>query len=257
MSALRVEAAGGSHVGRVRSSNEDSYASLPGIGLFAVADGIGGKPGGEVASRMAIDIIRRCLEEDDTDDTWPLPIDGEPARDEARLIHSLRRANRDIYAEGRRNAGVRGMGTTFAGVLLATGRAYIAHVGDSRVYRFRRGHLEQMTRDHTVLEDFLRQGRECVEAIGGLDPDIAYHLTRALGTDSAVDIETRVEQPEPGDILLVCSDGLWGALPEDKIAAALAWRARSEVMVAGLIGGALEHGGPDNVTCVVVRFGEN
>ena len=109
MSALSLQAAGGSHVGRVRRINEDSYASLSTIGLFAVADGIGGKPGGEVASGMALDIVRACLEEDDPDETWPIGTLGAD-REEVRLIQSLRRANRDIFAEGRRNARVRGMG---------------------------------------------------------------------------------------------------------------------------------------------------
>ena len=255
MSGARLEAAGGSHVGCVRKRNEDSYAVLPELGLLMVADGIGGRPGGEVASRMVVDAVRACFEEDDPDETWPWAFDGTKDRDEARLVLSLRRANREILAAGRR-AGMGGMGTTFAGVLVAAGGAYIAHAGDSRVYRLRGERLEALTRDHTVLEELLRQGSPSLEALGGIDEAIACRITRALGTEPSVDVETRVEAVEAGDVLLVCSDGLWGPVPADEIATTLAWSVSPQGIVAGLMGRALEHGGSDNVTCVVVRFGE-
>jgi len=254
MSGFRLEAAGGSHVGCVRAENEDSFGVLPGMGLFMVADGIGGRPAGEVASRMAMQIMRECLEEDDPNDTWPYERNREADREEARLVWSLRKANRAIEMTGRRLAGERGIGTTFAGALVSGGKVYLAHVGDSRVYRLRGGRLTALTRDHTVIEDLLRQCGDAVPEEVDLDPVIACRLTRALGTESAVDVETRVEPGEAGDVLLLCSDGLWGAVPEDEIAATLAWSATPAGIVSGLIGRALEHGGPDNVTCVVVRF---
>ena len=254
MSGARLEAAGGSHVGCVRKRNEDSYAVVPELGLLMVADGIGGRPGGEVASRMAIEIVRGCVEEDDPDETWPWAFDGTKDRNEARLVLSLRRANREILVAGRRG-GMGGMGTTFAGVLVAAGKAYVAHAGDSRVYRLRGERLETLTRDHTVLEELLRQSSVDAGDVAELEPGIACRLTRALGTEPSVDVETRVEAVEAGDVLLVCSDGLWGSVPADDIAATLAWSARPQGIVAGLIGRALEQGGPDNVTCVVGRFG--
>ncbi|MCC6552681.1 MAG: serine/threonine-protein phosphatase [Polyangiaceae bacterium] len=254
-SPLRIEAAGGSHVGEVRANNEDSFAVLPEIGLFMVADGIGGQAAGEIASRMAVDIVRSCIEEDDPDETWPYERNMEADRDEARLVWSLRRANREIEAEGRRIAGKRGRGSTFAGALVSGERVDLAHVGDSRIYRLRRGRLAALTRDHTVLEELLRQQAGADPGACDLAPEIACRLTRALGIDRAVDVETRVEAAEAGDVLLLCSDGLWGPVDEDEIAATLAWSASIPAVVAGLIGRALEHGGPDNVTCVVVRFG--
>ena len=255
VSGLRIEAAGGSHLGKVRANNEDSFAALPALGLFMVADGLGGRAAGEVASRMAVDIVRACIEEDDPNDTWPYGRNTEADRDEARLVWSVRRANREIEAEGQRIAGKRGMGTTFTGALVSGEKVYLAHVGDSRIYRLRRGRLAALTRDHTVLEDLLRQhGAEAPE-LRDLAPEIACRLTRALGTDKAVEVEARVEAAEAGDVLLLCSDGLWGPVDEDEIAATLAWSASVPAIVSGLSGRALEEGGPDNVTCVVVRFG--
>src|SRR5262249_25701940 len=155
-------------------------------------------------------------EEDDPDDTWPYAAGRATDRDEARLAWSLRRANREIFAAGRRDVEKRGMGTTFAGVLVGAAGAYIAHVGDSRVYRYRGRRLERLTRDHTVLEDLLREGSPSVEELGGLDEEIAYRITRALGTDPAVDVATRVEAIQPGDTLLLCTDGLWGPVPDEE-----------------------------------------
>ncbi|WP_437638476.1 PP2C family protein-serine/threonine phosphatase [Sorangium sp. So ce854] len=147
---LAIEAAAQSDVGRRRSRNEDSFAALPCLGLFMVADGLGGNAGGEVASRMAIEVVKSCFEEEgDMEDTWPHGTAKPRDYDEVRLILSVRRANRAIYEVSQRRDEVRGMATTFAGVLLGAGMAYIAHVGDSRVYRMRGGKLERLTQDHT------------------------------------------------------------------------------------------------------------
>jgi serine/threonine protein phosphatase PrpC len=252
MSALRLEAAAGSHVGCVRGKNEDSYATLPEVGAFVVADGMGGKPGGEIASRMAVDLVRGCLDRDDPEETWPCGLSGKATdRDEARLILGVRAANRAIFELGRRELSLRGMGTTFAGMLVSGDGATLAHVGDSRIYRFRHGKLEQLTRDHTVIE-MARHLRVELDASEDLIPDA---LVRAVGTERTVDVETRRERIERGDTFLLCSDGLWGPVPKEDIAATLAWRSRPEAIVARLIGRAIERGGPDNVTCVVVRFG--
>jgi serine/threonine protein phosphatase PrpC len=250
---VQLTAAGGTDIGLVRRNNEDSFAVVPGRGLFMVADGVGGQPGGEVASSMAVDIVRSCLEEDGCDDDeWPCTGPGTLDGDEARFIHAVRRANRRIYERGRTEMPVRRMATTFAGVLVSAGGVHIAHVGDSRVYRLRGGELTHLTQDHTLLEELRRQGALYLE--NDLDPHLARRITRAVGADRDVEVETRVEQARPGDVLLVCSDGLWGPVPEDEIADMLSWKVAPQAIVRELITRTLRHGAPDNVTCVVVRL---
>lgn len=251
MNGARLEAAGGSHVGCVRASNEDCYAALPALGLFVVADGMGGRPAGEIASRMAVDVVHGCLEENDPDETWPYAVDRTKDRDEARFILSVRRANQAIFEASSKDRALRGMGTTFAGVLVAGERAYLAHVGDSRVYRLRGGRLEPLTQDHSVAATTRRLGIPMEQ----VDARLRGLLLRAVGIGRDVEVETRVEGVKQGDVLLVCSDGLWGPVAEDEIATTLAWPARVEVLVAGLIGRALERGAPDNVSAVVARCG--
>ncbi|WP_437765283.1 protein phosphatase 2C domain-containing protein [Sorangium sp. So ce281] len=258
---LAIEAAAQSDVGRHRRHNEDSFAALPHLGLFMVADGLGGSAAGEVASRIAIEVVQRCFEEDaDLERIWPRggaapAAASTPAdRDEVRLVLGVRRAHRAIYEASQQHDEQRGMATTFAGVLLAPGMAYIAHVGDSRVYRMRGGMLERLTRDHTVLEETLRDGggaREAVEALS----ERANVITRALGAGDDVDIESRVEATLPGDLFLVCSDGLWGPVPERRIADILEAHRDLSFAAELLIDLANEHGGRDNVTCVLARLG--
>jgi serine/threonine protein phosphatase PrpC len=167
-----------------------------------------------------------------------------------RLAVGVRRANEAVHQAARRDRELRDMGTTLVAALIRDGRAYLAHVGDSRAYRLRGGALERLTCDHTMREAARRSG----VAIDSIDDSIADMLERSIGTEPRVDVETRVEALAAGDVLLLCTDGLWAPVPEEHIAATLAWPCRPDVIVAGLIGCALERGGPDNVTCVVVRF---
>ncbi|WP_437894313.1 PP2C family protein-serine/threonine phosphatase [Sorangium sp. So ce124] len=252
---LAIEAAAYSDVGRRRSHNEDSFAALPCLGLFMVADGLGGNAAGEVASRMAIEVVKSCFEEDeDLEETWPYGTGSPHNRDEVRLVLSVRRANREIYEASQRQEAVRGMATTFAGVLLGPGMAYIAHVGDSRVYRMRGGKLERLTRDHTLLEELLSDGEGALAALEALSGR-ADAVTRALGCDKNVDIESRVEPTLPGDVFLVCSDGLWGPVPEARIEGVLGRHRDLSLAASLLVDIANEHGGPDNITCVLARLG--
>ncbi|MGK3999697.1 PP2C family protein-serine/threonine phosphatase [Sorangium sp. So ce1024] len=252
---LAIEAAAQSDVGRRRSRNEDSFAALPCLGLFMVADGLGGHAAGEVASRTAIEVVKSCFEEeDDLEDTWPYGTAPARDRDEVRLVLSVRRANRAIYEAGQRQEQMRGMATTFAGVLLGPGMAYIAHVGDSRVYRMRGGRLERLTQDHTLLAELLEEGDGALSALEALS-DRANAVTRALGCGENVDIESRVEATLPGDIFLVCSDGLWGPVPEPRIEGVLGRHRDLSLAASLLVDIANEHGGPDNVTCVLARLG--
>lgn len=247
---LRIEVAAGSHVGHVRRKNDDSFAALPELGLFMVADGIGGRPGGEVASRMVVEAVRAYLEQDDPEETWPYASDRSKDREEVQLVQALRGANNAIFEAAVRTPGLRGMGTTCSCALIRGDRAYLAHVGDSRIYRLRGERLERLTDDHSVLAEARRQGARVDD---DADARLAGVLLRSVGTDRRVDVDTRVERVQAGDVLLLCSDGLWEPVREDALQATLSWSSRPEVIVEGLIGRALERGAPDNVTCVVVR----
>jgi serine/threonine protein phosphatase PrpC len=249
---LRVEAAAATHLGRARARNEDSFASAIHLGLFLVADGIGGRPAGDIASRMAVDAVRRCIANDDPDDTWPYARQRAGEREEALLILSFRQANQALLDAARRDPRLQGMGTTLSAALIRGRRAFLAHVGDSRIYRHRDGTLERLTVDHTVVEAARRKGldiEDLEERYGGI-------LLRAVGTDPRLDVDTRVEIVEPGDTLLLCTDGLWEPVAEDDIADALERPGGPHAAVAALVARALDRGGPDNVTCVVVRFAE-
>jgi serine/threonine protein phosphatase PrpC len=250
---LRMETAGATDVGRQREHNEDSFAVEPDLGLFMVADGIGGAASGEVASRMAVEIVRECCaDERDIEITQPSEIEEPASPIELRLLTCLWQANKQIFDTGMRDLRHRGMATTFVGLHIADGLAYIAHVGDSRVYRFRKGRLEQLTEDHSLYNEFARRGEPLPE---GIDPLIARSVvTRALGMERSVEVELRLEHPEPGDMFLLCSDGLTGPVPDDEIADVLVAVPDVEGAVQHLIDLANQRGGPDNVTCVLVRF---
>jgi serine/threonine protein phosphatase PrpC len=250
---LRIEAFGATDVGRQREHNEDAFAVEPELGLYIVADGIGGAASGEVASQMAIDVVRACCaDEPDVEITRPSDLDEPQSPIELRLLTCLWQANRQIFDTGLRDLRHRGMATTFAGVHVSGDVAYIAHVGDSRVYRFRGGRLEQLTEDHSLYNEFARRGEALPE---GIDPIIARSVvTRALGMDRHVDVELRMERPEAGDMLLACSDGLTGPVPDEDITDVLAAAPDPESAVRLLIALANQRGGPDNVTCVLVRF---
>lgn len=248
---LRIEAAGDSDIGLQREHNEDSFVVDLDLGLFAVADGIGGAAGGEIASRMAVDIVQSCCREGEIERPGP-------GQDEAasplglRLVSAIWRANEAIFEEGQRDPRLYGMGTTFAGVYADAGSACIAHVGDSRVYRYRKRRLERLTEDHSLWNEHLRTGEELPDDV---DPLLACNIvTRALGMGKTVEVATRFERPQAGDLLLICSDGLSGPVPEAEIAEVLGRGNDLTTTAQLLIDLANEHGGPDNVTCVLVRW---
>ncbi len=241
-------------MGLQREHNEDSFVVDTDLGLFLVADGIGGAASGEVASRMAVEIVHGCIR-DETDVEITQPSDVEiTAPVEHRLAACIWKANQQIFDAGLRDLRHRGMATTLAAVHAdpAAGIAHVMHVGDSRVYRLREGKLEALTEDHSLLNELTRRGEPLPEPI---DPVLAKSIvTRALGMERHVDVEARAVPVLPGDALLICSDGLSGPVPEDEIAALLGAAADPDAAVRALIDRANEHGGPDNVTCVVVRW---
>ncbi len=245
-----ITSAAWTHVGR-RDHNEDSHFCDASLGLHVVADGMGGYEGGEVASRIAIDVLRafyrRNAQEDDV--TWPFALDPRVALDENQLAVGLRMANAGIAAE--RKGKLRAMGSTVAALVLRGNRALIGHVGDSRVYRLRDGRLEALTRDHSLYEELKATGAK-------LGPKSEFPhanvITRALGMNPDVKVELRAERARAGDVFMLCTDGLLETMDDECIAAVLGSMPPCEA-ARELVDRAFVGGSRDNITVVVARIG--
>ena len=231
------ESAGRTHPGKIRRRNEDSYVLDP--PLFAVADGMGGAQAGEVASRLTAAAFREYHEADD------LP-------PEERVQAIIQEANRRIYDRAHADSGFSGMGTTVTAALLLGGRVTIGHVGDSRAYRIRDGALEQLTDDHSLVGDLMRSGRLTPEEADA-HPQRSV-ITRALGTDPEVDVDTVTVDAAPGDLFLLCSDGLTTMVGDEDILGVLAAAPTLDDAARELVRAANTGGGEDNVTVVLFRI---
>jgi serine/threonine protein phosphatase PrpC len=233
-----------------RANNEDAICAHPEIGLFVVADGMGGYEGGEIASALAVDTIHSLVRRTagDGDVTWPYAIDPERSLAENEVIVATRMAADQIAV--RRRGELRDMGSTVVVMRLIGDHAVIGHVGDSRVYRLRRGALAQLTIDHSMVAQ--------LEA-AGMKPDANFPwrhvVTRALGTQVSEPDVLR-EPIAPGDVYLLCSDGLSEVLAPAQIAAVLAQDAPAERACRALIDAAYAAGSRDNISAVVVRVGQ-
>ena len=218
-----------------------------------VADGMGGVAGGEIASRMALESIREMLEDSET--TWPGGY-GHARRSSPleSFVAGVQLANARIYARGCREPALRGMGTTFAGILFSDDHAVIAHVGDSRVYRLRGQRLELLTEDHSFLNDQIRAGLVAPEDAHAFP--FKNIISRSVGPHAAVDVDTCVEHVQPGDIYLLCSDGLCGVIDHDELTAMLVKQPELCLAAGAMIDRTNDLGGPDNITVVLVRVGE-
>ena len=228
-------------IGRVRSQNEDAAWADDARGLYAVADGMGGHLAGEVASRMAIEAVQRMARAHGRADTLA-------------LREMMRRANDGIARHAQQHPECAGMGTTLS-VLWRGGRyMYIAHVGDSRIYRLRGGALEQITQDHSLVEELVR-ARIITREQARTHPRRNI-IPRALGTqgDNAPDL--LAADAQPGDLWLLCTDGLSGMLTDETIEAEMRRNVPLDAMADSLLSQALEAGGRDNVTLILCREGE-
>lgn len=228
-----------------RDNNEDAICAQPDLGLFVVADGMGGYEGGEVASALAVEAIHELVRRTagDADVTWPYKIDPERTIHENEVMVATRLANDRICA---RRSGVLGeMGSTVAVLRFTTEHAIIGHVGDSRVYRMRRGVVEQLTVDHSLANQLIAAGMA-----PGADFAWRHVVTRALGTASGVPDVMRAHV-QSGDVFLVCSDGLSEVLAPERIAELLA--APAEIACRALVDAAYAAGSRDNISAIVVR----
>jgi PPM family protein phosphatase len=224
------------HPGRKRRHNEDSYVHQP--PLFAIADGMGGAKAGEVASGLAVEALQ--LRPD---------LSGD---DEAYVVDLVQEANRRVYERATEDAEASGMGTTMTVALVddAGGHVTFGHVGDSRAYRVREEQLEQLTDDHSLVGELIRSGKLTREE-ADVHPQRSV-ITRALGTDPDVDVDTFVVDTQPGDIYLLCSDGLSGMVSDQTILAIVRDNRRDlQAAAKALIAAANRGGGDDNITVVV------
>ena len=237
MTPFRItQVAAATHAGRKRRRNEDDYVVEP--PLFVVADGMGGAQAGEVASRLATSAFREFHDAD------------ELTADE-RLTAIIQEANRRIYERARTDAHASGMGTTVTAALVGGEGVTFGHVGDSRAYRIRAGELEQLTQDHSLVADLMRSGRLTAEE-AETHPQRSV-ITRALGTDPEVDVDTITPDVEPGDVFLICSDGLTTMVGTDAIGRIVAESRDLDAAASALVKAANKGGGEDNVT--VILFG--
>ncbi|MEO8293493.1 MAG: Stp1/IreP family PP2C-type Ser/Thr phosphatase [Actinomycetota bacterium] len=228
---MRVRAGIATDIGRVRERNEDSYlAEAP---LFAVADGMGGHKGGEVASRLALETL-----------------EGAPGEAGGGLAQRVRAANAAVFERSQADRAVSGMGTTLTAVVLAGTAASIAHVGDSRAYLLRAGDLRQLTDDHTLVNRMVKSG-EITAAEAGVHPHRSV-LTRALGTEAEVEVDEFDVALTDGDRLLLCSDGLTGMVTEAQIVAILSATPDAQDAANRLVRAANRAGGVDNITVVIL-----
>ncbi len=229
---MRIEAGVATDIGKVRDGNEDSFLVEP--PLYAVADGMGGHRGGEVASHLALETVEvRARSGKET------------------LAEQVRSANRAVYETAQRDRAVTGMGTTLTAARIVDGTAHLAHVGDSRAYLLRGGSLRQLTDDHTLVNRMLKAGEITAD-------EAAVHphrnvLTRALGTEPEVEVDAAEVALMDGDRLLICSDGLFGMVNEDQIQAILEAEPDPQKTADRLVRAANRAGGVDNITVVIVE----
>jgi len=242
---MTLEHASASHVGR-RDNNEDALCAAPELGLFAVADGMGGYAGGEVASAIVVDTLSRFFARvaGDAETTWPYQPERGLCHCAGMVSVAVHHAHEEVRAK--KTGFLADMGSTVAALVVREGHAVIAHVGDSRVYRLRAGALAQLTRDHSLAEEMRAAG-------GQVGDDFPYRnvITRAVGMREGHRADVVTSSLEPGDVFLLCTDGLTESLDETDIAAALGHA--PALAAPALVRAAYDAGGRDNITAVVVR----
>jgi protein phosphatase len=253
---MPVQWAATTHPGIRRTSNEDCYCSRPDLGLFIVADGMGGHVAGEVASKIAVDAIEQFIGETAAEDsglTWPHPVDPILGIDGSRLKSAFHLANRRLADEVAAAVDLRGMATTASTVLLKDEQhAMLAHVGDSRIYLFRDNELERMTDDHSWVEEQMRAG--LLSPLEARQHPWRNVVTRALSGGEDPEVDVKELQLKPGDRLLLCSDGLSSVVPDERIEQILRATPVPDEACQALVDEANGAGGPDNVTTLILQI---
>jgi len=248
-----------SHVGRVRSRNEDAFLLLPDRELYVVADGMGGHQRGDVAANVCIDAVRDWFTGQVGDDLMNRLLGAvrnwfglKGAGGETDLVASVEFANRVIFDMASSSSAFRGMGTTVVSALFHGSTLFVVFSGDSRIYRLREGHLKQLSHDHSLLNEYLR--------LDMITPAEARHfphrnvIMKALGLKDRAELEFFRRRTKPGDVYLLCSDGLTDMVEDDDIEAILLAEGSNEARAKKLVDAALEAGGHDNITVLLVDY---
>jgi protein phosphatase len=255
--SLTVQVAGKSDLGCVRTNNEDNFGYDTRYGVFVVCDGMGGQAAGEVASKMGVDIVLEYFRKAGTE-TAKYPIEGERLEgvsDRANaLASSIRQANKSIYDAASKNAGHAGMGSTVVAALVKGSFLSIAHVGDSRIYLIRKDSIQQLTNDHSLVMEQVRRGLITQEEAE--KSNMQNIIIRALGSEATVEADVDDMVAQPGDILLLASDGLTKHVKDNALLKLVKGAPTLSQACDALIQAARDDGGDDNITCVLVRVVE-
>ena len=246
---MRITSAGITNVGMKRQNNEDHYLINDEVGVYVCCDGMGGHAGGEYASQIAVTTVEEVLanirDEGTADDAA-----GEAQITQEKIKYAIRLAGKRIYERAQADPEFRGMGTTAVILLFRRGMAYLAHVGDSRGYLLRGGQITQRTEDHSWVNEQIKAG--LITAETAKHHRFRNIITRSLGFQEEVEIDTQVLKAEPGDMYLLCSDGLTNLVSEEEIRDMLVAKSFQETL-RDLVALANERGGDDNITAVLAR----
>ncbi len=254
--SLALQVAGRTDVGCVRTNNEDAFGYDAGSGVFVVCDGVGGNASGEVASQIGVSTLLEYFER--ARQTGEFPQFGEACANVSTaagaLASAIRLANAQIRRVAAEEPSRTGMGSTIAAGVVADSHVAIAHVGDSRIYRIRGDDIQQLTRDHSFVMEQVARGL-ISEAEAEQSP-VKNYILRALGADNDVEPDVADLAPEPGDLLLLSSDGLTRHVSNEQIAEIINAAPSLDHACEALIAAAKQAGGSDNITCVLVRLEE-
>jgi protein phosphatase len=243
-------------VGMKRAHNEDSFYLPESERLAIVADGMGGHASGEVASRMAVETISGFFKatQEEQQLTWPFKMDKGHRYDVNRMVTAIKLANLKIHEQAQKDPRCHGMGTTVVSALFLDDALVVGHVGDSRLYRRRDGAFEQITEDHSLLNDYIKMKHLSPDEIAAFPHKNV--IVRALGMKDTVQVDVHVDAPRMGDVYLICSDGLSGMIKDEDMAEIAASDRDLDVVCERLITTANKNGGLDNITVVAVRLEE-
>jgi len=246
---MRITSAGITNVGMKRQNNEDNYLINDEVGVYVCCDGMGGHAGGEYASQIAVTTVEEVLanirDEGASEDSA-----AEDQITQEKIKYAIRLAGKRIYERAQADPEFRGMGTTAVILLFRRGMAYLAHVGDSRGYLLRGGQITQRTEDHSWVNEQIKAG--LITAETAKHHRFRNIITRSLGFQEEVEIDTQVLKAEPGDMFLLCSDGLTNLVTEEEIRDMLIAKSFQETL-RDLVSLANERGGDDNITAVLAR----
>jgi protein phosphatase len=254
LDGMRVRFAGETNVGMKRAHNEDSLYLPESERLAIVADGMGGHASGEVASRMAVETISNFFRatQDEQQLTWPFKMDRGHRYDVNRMVTAIKLANLKIHEQAQKDPRCHGMGTTVVSTLFLDDAIVVGHVGDSRLYRLRDGTFEQITEDHSLLNDYIKMKHLSPDEIASFPHKNV--IVRALGMKDTVQVDVHIDSPRLGDVYLLCSDGLSGMVKDEQLSELAASDGDLDTLCDTLISTANRNGGLDNITVVAVRI---